>query len=93
MIGRGVQAVCDALEIDPWATTSCGSLLIAVDSDGVEDVRRALEDRGTVVAEIGSVGSGSGVVVEAGGDQVRLEHPSVDPSWGAYAELADDSSN
>ncbi|MWV40279.1 AIR synthase family protein [Natrialba sp. INN-245] len=80
----GVREVCETLEIDPWAATSCGSLAIAVDPAGVDTVRGALEDRGTVVAEIGRVTEGEGVVVD--GD--RLDHPSVDPSWAAYAELA-----
>ncbi|TYT62538.1 AIR synthase family protein [Natrialba swarupiae] len=80
----GVREVCETLEIDPWAATSCGSLAIAVDPAGVDAVRGALEDRGTVVAEIGRVTEGKGVLVD--GDQ--LEHPSVDPSWAAYAELA-----
>ncbi|WP_121741397.1 HypE family hydrogenase expression/formation protein [Natronorubrum halophilum] len=85
----GVREVCVALEMDPWAATSSGSLLIAVDPAGVDDVYSALEERGTVVAEIGRVEAGDevdeGVVV----DGERLEHPSVDPSWRAYAELAD----
>ncbi|OAQ52357.1 hydrogenase expression protein [Natrinema mahii] len=84
----GVREVCDALEIDPWAATSCGSLLIAVDPDGVADVREALADRGTPVAEIGRVEAleddGGEVLVD--GD--RLAHPNADPSWDAYAELA-----
>ncbi|MDF9744502.1 AIR synthase family protein [Natrinema salsiterrestre] len=84
----GVREVCAALEFDPWAATSCGSLLIAVDPDGVAAVRGALEDRNTPVAEIGRVEAtgdeGGAVVVD--GD--RLEHPAVDPSWAAYAELA-----
>ncbi|PCR91212.1 AIR synthase family protein [Natrinema ejinorense] len=84
----GVREVCDALEFDPWAATSCGSLVIAVDPDGVDDVRGALEDRNTPVAEIGRVETpgdeGSDVLVD--GD--RLEHPRVDPSWEAYAALA-----
>ncbi|MEY7851280.1 AIR synthase-related protein [Natrarchaeobius sp. A-rgal3] len=83
----GVREMCETLEIDPWAATSCGSLAIAVDPDGVDVVRGALESRGTVVAEIGRVVEGGGVFVD--GD--RLEHPSVDPSWGAYAELAEES--
>ncbi|AEH36732.1 AIR synthase family protein [Halopiger xanaduensis] len=81
----GVREVCEALEIDPWATTSCGSLLIAVDPDGVDDVRTALEDRDTVVAEIGRVESGNGVIDETGD---RIEHPAGDASWGVYADLA-----
>ncbi|TYL38230.1 hydrogenase expression protein [Natronococcus pandeyae] len=83
----GVAEVCDHLEIDPWAATSCGSLVIAVDPDGVDAVQEALEERGTVVAEIGRVESSEddrGAVV----DGERLEHPRVDPSWDAYAELA-----
>ncbi|SDJ41357.1 HypE family hydrogenase expression/formation protein [Natronorubrum texcoconense] len=91
----GVREVCEALEIDPWAATSSGSLLIAVDPAGVDAVREALEDRDTVVADIGRVEAESGekgegeVVV----DGERLEHPSVDPSWAAYAELADAASD
>ncbi|GAB3676107.1 AIR synthase family protein [Halopiger thermotolerans] len=81
----GVREVCAALEIDPWATTSCGSLLVAVDPDGVDDVRRALEERDTVVAEIGRVESGTGVVDAAG---ERIERPAGDDSWGVYADLA-----
>ena len=51
----GVREVCDALEMDPWAATSCGSLVIAVDPEGVDDVVAALADRGTVAAEVGRV--------------------------------------
>ncbi|MFC3957756.1 AIR synthase family protein [Halovivax cerinus] len=83
----GVAAVCHHLEIDPWAATSCGSLVIAVEPDGVDAVRDALTDRGTPVAEIGRVEDGTGVMVD--GD--RLEHPHVDPSWDAYARLAEQS--
>ncbi|QSW99981.1 AIR synthase family protein [Haloterrigena alkaliphila] len=84
----GVREVCDFLEMDPWAATSSGSLLLAVDSEGVDDVVAALEDRDTVVAEIGSVEPGTdGGDVLVDGD--RLPHPNVDPSWRAYAELAD----
>jgi hydrogenase expression/formation protein HypE len=83
----GVSEVCTHLEIDPWAATSCGSLVITVDPDGVDAVREALEDRGTVVAEIGRVTgeSDDGAVLV---DGEPLEHPRVDPSWDAYARLA-----
>lgn len=87
----GVREVCDVLEIDPWAATSCGSLVIAIDPDGVDDVRRALEERDTPVAEIGrveAIATGDGMVTV---DGERLEHPDVDPSWEVYADLADGS--
>ncbi|ELY68030.1 AIR synthase family protein [Natrinema versiforme] len=87
----GVREVCAHLDIDPWAATSCGSLVLAVDPTGVDDVRAALADRDTPVADIGRVEAagdgGSEVVV----DGERLEHPSVDPSWDAYAALAADA--
>ncbi|APX96956.1 AIR synthase family protein [Natronorubrum daqingense] len=92
----GVERVCEHLEIDPWAATSSGSLVIAVDPAGVDAVREALEARGTAVAEIGRVvdtgddrdgdGDDQGGEVLVDGD--RLEHPRVDPSWRAYADLA-----
>ncbi|QLG49053.1 AIR synthase family protein [Natrinema halophilum] len=87
----GVREVCDSLEIDPWAATSCGSLVIAVEPDSVDDVRKALADRGTPVAEIGRVeaaGTTGGTVTV---DDERLEHPRVDPSWEAYAKLANET--
>ncbi|WP_254863961.1 HypE family hydrogenase expression/formation protein [Halovivax gelatinilyticus] len=83
----GVDAVCGSLEIDPWAATSCGALVIAVEPNGVDAVQDALADRGTPVAEIGRVERGSSVFV----DGERLEHPRVDPSWDAYARLAEKS--
>ncbi|MFC4439326.1 MULTISPECIES: AIR synthase family protein [Natrialbaceae] len=86
----GVAEVCSHLEIDPWAATSCGSLVIAVDPSGVDAVREALEARETVAAEIGRVEASEddrGTVVV---DGERLEHPRVDPSWDAYAKLADE---
>ncbi len=87
-IRPAVEAVCEALEIDPWAATSCGSLVIAVDPDGVDDVVTALEERGTVVADIGVVEAldeHASPSVTVDGDP--LAHPAVDPSWGAYADL------
>jgi len=85
-LSDAVDAVCTALEIDPWAATSCGSLVIAVSPEAVESVRQALEDRGTTVADIGTVtdrGDGPAVTV----DGEPLAHPDSDPSWAAYARL------
>ncbi|SER13725.1 AIR synthase family protein [Natrinema salaciae] len=84
----GVREVCEALAFDPWAATSCGSLLLAVDPDGVAAVRGALEARETPVAEIGRVEAVGNGESEVRVDEDRLEHPRVDPSWDAYADLA-----
>ncbi len=89
----GVREVCDALAIDPWAATSCGSLVIAADPDGVDDVRGALEDRDTPVADIGRVEAADGEDGAVFVDGEALEHPRVDPSWAAYAALADETNS
>ncbi|WP_114576906.1 AIR synthase-related protein [Saliphagus sp. LR7] len=80
----GVEEVADHFDFDPWAATSCGTLLLAVDPSGVERVVEALEARDTAVAEIGRVQEGEGVVA----DGERVAPPERDPSWAVYAALA-----
>ncbi|WP_049987184.1 AIR synthase family protein [Halobellus rufus] len=83
-IRPGVRETCDALGIDPWAATTGGTLVLAVDPDRTSDVVAALEAEGTPVGVAGTVESGSGVVV----DGETIEHPGIDPSWAAYDRLA-----
>ncbi len=83
----GVPEVADHFGFDPWEATSCGSLLLAVDPAGVEGAVEALEGRDTVVAEIGRVREGEGVVA----DGERVAPPERDPSWAVYAALAAES--
>jgi len=83
-IRPGVRETCEALGIDPWATTTGGTLVLSVDPDHTGDVVAALESEGTPVGVAGTVESGSGVAV----DGEEISHPDVDPSWAAYAELA-----
>ncbi|WP_311171746.1 AIR synthase family protein [Halobellus ordinarius] len=80
----GVRAVCEELGIDPWTSTTGGTLVIAVSPDRTDDVVTALEAEGTPVGVAGTVESGSGVAV----DGAEIAHPEVDSSWAAYAELA-----
>ncbi|PSP74581.1 hydrogenase expression protein [Halobacteriales archaeon QH_9_66_26] len=80
----GVEPVCEYLDIDPWTASSSGTLLVAVEPDGVESVLAALDDRGTIAAVVGSVAEGSGAFV----DGERIDPPSVDSSWGVYADYA-----
>ncbi|WP_435077387.1 AIR synthase family protein [Halococcus sp. AFM35] len=81
----GVEAVCEYLDIDPWAATSAGTLLLAVDAGRVEPVLDALDARGTTAALVGSVAEGAGAYV----DGERVEPPDGDPSWDVYAEYAE----
>ncbi|MFB6161779.1 MAG: AIR synthase-related protein [Haloferacaceae archaeon] len=80
----GVDAFCDAVGVDPWAATSSGTLVVAVDSSGTDAVLAALDDRGTPAARVGRVRAGSGVYA----DGERLPRPGRDPSWAAFEALA-----
>jgi len=91
-VADGVEAVCDALDIDPWHVSSCGTLLAAVDPADAKDVVGALRDRGTPAAVVGEVTDGQGLYV----DGARQSHPGADPSWDAFARLqaaADEASD
>lgn len=83
-LAPGVEAVCDAVGVDPWRVTSCGTLLVTVEPADAEAVVAALEARGTPAAAVGHVVEGEGVYV----DGERVEPPEHDPSWAAAAELA-----
>jgi hydrogenase maturation factor len=80
----GVREVCDALDIDPWAATTGGTLVVAVPPGETDAVVSALESAGTPVGVAGRVSEGEGVYV----DGRRADHPGEDPSWGAYEELS-----
>ncbi|MBV0924084.1 AIR synthase family protein [Halomicroarcula limicola] len=78
----GVREACDFFGIDPWISISEGTLLAAVDPDGVEDVLAALESEGIPAADAGEVTEESGLVV----DGEPTDHPGVDPFWGTFEE-------
>ncbi|WP_435064784.1 AIR synthase-related protein [Halobaculum sp. EA56] len=77
-------ATCEALDLDPWACTTSGTLLLAVDPAAVDRVVAALSDRGTAVGVAGTVREGTGVFV----DGERVEPPAEDASWAAYERLS-----
>ena len=81
----GVEAVCDALGVDPWTVTSSGTLVLAVPQADAATVRAALEARGTPVGFAGDVVEGSGVAFRG----QEWTEPPRDPSWDAYARLAE----
>jgi len=89
----GVEAVCEAITVDPWTVTSAGSLLVTAPPDSAESVVEALESRGTPAAIIGSVeASGDeppGVVL----DGERVTPPKSDPAWDAMTRLQQSTTN
>jgi len=79
----GVEAVCDAVDLDPWTVTSAGSLVATVEADRAEGVVAALTERGTPAAVVGTVSSGDGIFV----DGEQLAAPDADPAWDVFARL------
>lgn len=79
-IRPGVEAVCDAVDLDPWTVTSAGSLLLTVEPGRADGVVAALRERGTPAAVAGTVGEGSGVFL----DDERVAAPEADPSWAVF---------
>ena len=75
--------MCDAVGVDPWRVTSCGTLLTAVDADDATAVADALRDRGTPAAVAGRVREGSGLYV----DGEATAPPEADESWAAFRRL------
>jgi len=80
----GVGEACESLDVDPWACTSAGTLVVAAPPESVDAVLDALDAAGATAAEIGTVGDGAGVYL----DGERLDYPDADPSWAAYEALA-----
>ncbi|WP_101295483.1 AIR synthase family protein [Halegenticoccus soli] len=78
----GVREACEFFGIDPWKSISEGTLLLAVDPDGADEVVAALDDEGIPAAVAGEVRDGSGLRV----DGEPVDHPEVDPFWGAFEE-------
>jgi hydrogenase expression/formation protein HypE len=83
-LAPGVEAVCAAVDVDPWRVTSCGTLLVTVDPADAGSVVAALESGGTPAAVVGHVTEGEGVYV----DGERVVPTDGDPSWAVFAELA-----
>jgi hydrogenase expression/formation protein HypE len=82
-LAPGVEAVCDAVGVDPWRVTSAGTLLLTVAPADAEAVVAALEARGTPAGVAGTVTEGEGVYV----DGERVTKPPMDASWAAMADL------
>lgn len=79
-MGAGVRELCEYFEIDPWVSSSEGTVLLTVDPSGVDDVLDALSREGIRAAAVGEV-TGTGAVVVDGD---RIEIPDRDPFWPAY---------
>jgi len=87
-VSPGVSEVCDAFGIDPWRSSSSGTVILTVEDGGESRVLDALESEGIRAAEIGVVREqdrGERVFV----DGAVLAEPESDPFWPAYERASE----
>ncbi len=84
-----VRAVCGFVGMDPYTSISEGSLIATVVAERADafvgSLARASID-GAIVGEVTE--RAEGVVLVDGGTERALEHPGLDPFWGAFGRWA-----
>jgi hydrogenase maturation factor len=84
-----VLAVCRHTGMDPYAAISEGTLIATVVADRADAFVRALAAAGIDAADVGEVTAPSaGRVLASAGGERALEHPGLDPFWGAFGRWA-----
>lgn len=84
-----VRVVCDHVGMDPYISISEGTLVATVRPQHAEGFLSALAGAGIEAAAVGECTDPEfGVMVEDGGQARPLEHPGLDPFWGAFGRWA-----
>jgi hydrogenase maturation factor len=80
-----VEEICSYFGINPYASISEGTLIIACREHKVQEVTEALSQKGIKSSIVGELTEPEkGMVLIEGGGEHRLEHPIVDPFWNAF---------
>jgi hydrogenase maturation factor len=84
-----VRAVCDHVGIDPLISISEGTMIATVVPGRAEAYVEALADAGIDAAIVGEIrGPADGRTLVRDGVEEPLEHPGLDPFWGAFGAWA-----
>ncbi|MBD3336725.1 MAG: AIR synthase [Candidatus Eisenbacteria bacterium] len=84
-----VDKICRLFGIDPYASISEGTLIIACRPHKAGEVRDRLTDRGIPAGIAGEVIPASqGIHYTENGRRHELRHPRVDPFWAAFGKAA-----
>jgi len=85
VVEEGIEEVCRLFEIDPYASISEGTLIIACREPRARDVVKALSGKGIKSSVVGELTkTEKGMVLVEKGKEKKLEHPIVDPFWRAF---------
>jgi len=80
-----VAEICRYFDIDPYASISEGTLIIACREHKAREIVSSLSQRGIKSSIAGEMtGPDKGMVLVAGGAEKKLVHPVVDPFWRAF---------
>ncbi|MDP9329682.1 MAG: AIR synthase family protein [Actinomycetota bacterium] len=87
-----VRVVCDHVGIDPYVSISEGTLIATVVPERADAFVAALDAQGIDCAVVGEMTEQEAgrVLVDHGGE-TSLEHPGLDPFWGAFGAWAADA--
>ncbi len=85
VVEDGIEEICRYFGIDPYASISEGTLVIACREHKAQKVVGALTQKhikSSIVGELTELGRG--MVLVEGGREKKLEHPIIDPFWRAF---------
>ena len=85
MLEPGVIEVCRLFGVDPYASISEGTLIIACRPHKAEMVLKLIHDKGIRASIVGEfTAKEEGMVVMKRGNPRPLDRPAVDPFWNAF---------
>ena len=80
-----VTEICSYFNIDPYASISEGTLIIACREHKAQEVVETLTQKGIKSSIVGELTEpGDGMVLISQGNEGKLEHPIVDSFWKAF---------
>jgi hydrogenase expression/formation protein HypE len=80
------SVICEILGVDPLEAIASGALLLSVKSEGLENVRTAIEAQSVTVSLIGQVIEGHGVAMRIEGVERPLRWPPRDALTQLFEE-------
>ncbi len=85
VVGACVEEVCKYFKIDPYASISEGTLIIACKGNKTDQIIKALSNKNISSSVVGEFTRPElGMILIEGGKERELKHPIVDPFWRAF---------